>query len=74
MNQVKIYDRSGSLKKIISSKELKKRADELITNPMQYRKTNRKPSSVKSTSIVGVAPSPLLFCKSINAPAVNVAT
>jgi len=47
MNQVKIYDRSGSLKKIISSKELKKRADMLITNPMQYRKPNRKPSSPK---------------------------
>ena len=47
MNQVKIYDRSGSPKKIISAKELKKRADMLITNPMQYRKTNRKPSSPK---------------------------
>jgi len=47
MNQVKIYDRSGSLKKIISSKELKKRADMLITNPMQYRKTNRKLSPPK---------------------------
>ena len=47
MNQVKIYDRSGSLKKIISAKELKKRADMLITNPMQYRKTNRNPSSPK---------------------------
>jgi len=49
MNQVKIYDRSGSLKKIISSEELKKRADMLITNPMQYRKTNKKPSSAPST-------------------------
>ncbi len=48
MNQVKIYDSTGSLKKIISSKELKKRADMLITNPMQYRKTNRKPSAPKS--------------------------
>jgi hypothetical protein len=49
MNEVKIYDSSGSLKKVISSKELKKRADKLITNPMQYRKTNRKPSTLKST-------------------------
>ena len=49
MNQVKIYDRSGSLKKIISSKELKKRADMLIINPMQYRKTNKKPSTPPST-------------------------
>jgi len=48
MNQVKIFDRSGTLKKIISSKELKKRADILITNPMQYRKTNKKPSSPPS--------------------------
>ena len=49
MNEVKIYDKSGDLKKIISSKELKKRADMLITNPMQYRKTNRKPSSLNPT-------------------------
>jgi len=49
MNEVKIYDRFGSLKKIVSSKELKKRADMLITNPMQYKKTNRKPSSPKLT-------------------------
>jgi len=49
MNQVKIYDRSGSLKKIISAEELKKRADMLIANPMQYRKTNKKPSSAPST-------------------------
>jgi hypothetical protein len=45
MNPVKVYDSSGSLKKIISSKELKKRADMLIINPMQYRKTNKKPST-----------------------------
>ena len=49
MNEVKIYDRFGNLKKIVSSKELKKRADMLITNPMQYRKTNRKPPSPKPT-------------------------
>jgi hypothetical protein len=49
MNPVKVYDSSGSLKKIISSKELKKRADMLITNPMQYRKTNKKPSTPPST-------------------------
>ena len=41
MNQVKIYDNFGSLKKVISSKELQKRADMLITNPSQYRKTNK---------------------------------
>ena len=51
MNEVKIYDKSGSLKKVISSKELKKRADQLITNPMQYRKTNKKTSAVKTTEI-----------------------
>ena len=49
MNKVKVYDSSGTLKKIISSKELKKRADMLITNPMQYRKTNRKTSATKPT-------------------------
>ncbi len=53
MNQVKIYDRSGSLKKIISSKELKKRADALISNPMQYRKTKKKTSPPTGSDIRG---------------------
>ena len=52
MNQVKIYDNFGSLKKVISSKELQKRADMLIANPSQYRKTNKnKNSSAKSSEI-----------------------
>ena len=54
MNPVKVYDNSGSLKKVISSKELQKRADMLITNPSQYRKTNKnknKNSSAKSSEI-----------------------
>ena len=52
MNQVKIYDNFGSLKKVISSKELQKRADMLITNPSQYRKTNKnKNSPAKSSEI-----------------------
>ncbi|MBT6602101.1 MAG: hypothetical protein HOB32_10690 [Nitrospina sp.] len=50
MNEVKIYDKFGSLKKVVSSNELKKRADLLITSPMQYRKTNKKPSSSVKTS------------------------
>ena len=50
MNQVKIYDNFGSLKKVVSSKELQKRADMLIANPSQYRKTNKnKNSSAKSS-------------------------
>jgi len=52
VNQVKIYDNFGSLKKVISSKELQKRADMLITNPSQYRKINKnKNSSAKSSEI-----------------------
>tara|TARA_B100000586_G_scaffold79999_1_gene56320 strand:- start:1252 stop:1437 length:186 start_codon:yes stop_codon:yes gene_type:complete len=52
VNPVKVYDNSGSLKKVISSKELQKRADMLITNPSQYRKTNKnKPTSTKSSGI-----------------------
>ena len=52
MNQVKIYDNFGSLKKVISSKELQKREDMLISNPSQYRKTNKnKNSSAKSSEI-----------------------
>ena len=52
MNQVKIYDNFGSLKKVISSKELQKRADMLISNPSKYRKTNKnKNSSAKSSEI-----------------------
>jgi len=50
VNQVKIYDNFGGLKKVISSKELQKRADMLLTNPSQYRKTNKnKNSSAKSS-------------------------
>ena len=52
VNPVKVYDKFGSLKKVISSKELQKRADMLITNPLQYRKTNKnKNSSAKSSEI-----------------------
>ena len=52
MNEVKIYDSSGTLKKIISSKELKKRTDILITNPMQYRKSNKKPSTPTTPNVL----------------------
>tara|TARA_B100001179_G_scaffold176201_1_gene131433 strand:- start:32 stop:199 length:168 start_codon:yes stop_codon:yes gene_type:complete len=52
VNQVKIYDNFGSLKKVISSKELQKRSEMLIANPSQYRKTNKKKnSSAKSSEI-----------------------
>jgi len=41
VNPVKVYDNSGSLKKVISSK-----------NPSQYRKTNKnKPISAKSSDL-----------------------
>ena len=50
MNPVKIYDNFGSLKKVISSKELQKRADMLITNPSQYRKTNKNKNFLAKSS------------------------
>jgi|TARA_B100001964_G_scaffold203184_1_gene232023 hypothetical protein len=52
VNLVKVYDNSGGLKKVISSNELQRRADMLITNPSQYRKTNKnKPISAKSNDL-----------------------
>ncbi len=42
MNPVKVYDSSGSLKKIISSKELKKRADMLINKPYAIQKNKQE--------------------------------
>ena len=45
MQQVKIYDDSDNLKKVISVKALQKRSDILIESPSFYRKTqkNSKP-------------------------------
>ena len=45
MHQVKVYDNSGNLKKIISAKALQKRSDKLIESPSLYRKNggNSKP-------------------------------
>ena len=44
MHQVKIYDNSGKLKKVISSKELKIRSDILIKSPLLFRKSNKNPN------------------------------
>jgi len=50
VNLIKVYDNSGGLKKVISSNELQKWADMLITNSSQYRTTNKsKPISAKSS-------------------------
>lgn len=38
MHEVRVYDDSGKLKKIISVKELKKRADLQVESPMMFKK------------------------------------
>ena len=40
MHQVKIYDDSGNLKKVISVKALQERSDLLIESPSLIRKTH----------------------------------
>ena len=41
MHQVKIFDDSGNLKKIISVKSLQKRSDRIIETPSLIRKSGR---------------------------------
>jgi len=38
MHEVRVYDDSGKLKKVISVKELKKRADLQVESPMLFKK------------------------------------
>ncbi len=52
MNLVKVYDNSGGLKKVISSNELQKWVDMLITNSSQYRKT--KDYCLGSSSLISL--------------------
>ena len=40
MHEVRVYDDSGKLKKIISVKELRKRAELLVESPMMFKKNN----------------------------------
>ena len=51
MHEVRVYDNSGKLKKVISAKALAKRADLQIQSPALFRK-NRKTTNppVKVTS------------------------
>lgn len=42
MHEVKVYDSSGNLKKIISVKTLTKRSDQQIKSPSLYNKKGRK--------------------------------
>ena len=42
MHEVKVYDRSGNLKKVISVKALTKRSDQQIQSPSLYNKKGRK--------------------------------
>ena len=47
MHEVKVYDSSGNLKKVISVKTLTKRSDQQINSPSLYIKKGRKKTSVK---------------------------
>ena len=42
MHEVKVYDSSGKLKKVISVKALTKRSDQQINSPSLYIKKGRK--------------------------------
>jgi len=42
MFEVKVYDSSGNLKKVISEKALNKRSDKQINSPSLYRKGRKK--------------------------------
>lgn len=42
MHEVKVYDSSGNLKKVISVKALTKRSDQQIQSPSLYNKKGRK--------------------------------
>ena len=42
MHEVKVYDSSGNLKKVISVKTLTKRSDQQIQSPSLYNKKGRK--------------------------------
>ena len=39
MHEVRVYDHTGSLKKVISVKALKKRSDMIIDSPTLFRKS-----------------------------------
>ena len=42
MHEVRVYDSSGTLKKVISEKTLQARADQQILYPGGYRNTGKK--------------------------------
>ena len=42
MFEVKVFDSSGNLKKVISEKALNKRSDKQINSPSLYRKGRKK--------------------------------
>lgn len=50
MNEVKVYDGAGKLKKVITVKSLNKREDEKAESPDLFRKNKRSFKSGSSTS------------------------
>ena len=46
MHEVKVYDSSGNLKKVISVKALNKRSDKQIQSPSLYNKRGRSAKPV----------------------------
>jgi len=47
MHEVKVYDSSGNLKKVISVKTLTKRSDQQIQSPSLYNKKGRKAKPIE---------------------------
>lgn len=54
MHEVKVYDSSGNLKKVISVKTLTKRSDQQIASPSLYNKKGRKAKPMEATPLVKV--------------------
>ena len=48
MHEVRVYDDSGKLKKVISVNELKKRSDLQVESPMMFKKN--RPAAKTETS------------------------
>ncbi|QPJ65396.1 MAG: hypothetical protein G3M78_08325 [Candidatus Nitrohelix vancouverensis] len=50
MYQVKVFDRSGNLKKVISVKALNKRSDKLIESPSLFKKNRGAAKAADKTT------------------------
>ncbi|MCF8721806.1 hypothetical protein [Nitrospina gracilis] len=48
MHEVKVFDSSGNLKKVISVNSLRKRSAQLIEKPSMFRKNNKPAKAQKA--------------------------